>query len=98
MLVKIHSAYRYVVAICDKDILGKKFEEGKFILDVKENFFNGDEVDEERLIEIIRDMVTEDATFNVIGEKSINTALSCNLINKTGVKKIQGVPYALVLL
>jgi len=55
MLVKIHNAYRYVVAICDKEILGKKFEESNIVLDVRDNFFGGDEVDEKNLIEIIKD-------------------------------------------
>jgi hypothetical protein len=98
MLVKIHQAYRYVVAICDSELLGKKFEEGNAVLDIKENFFNGDEVDSERLVEIIRDMATEDATFNIMGKDSINTALNCGLITKKGIKYVQGIPYALVLL
>ena len=35
MLVKIHKSCREVVAICDKDLLGKEFHEGKKkILDV----------------------------------------------------------------
>jgi len=98
MLVKIHSAYRHLVAICDRELLGMKFEEGKIVLDVKENFYSGDDVEEERLIEIIQDMATEDATFNIVGEKSIDVALKCGLINKAGIKYVQGVPYALVLL
>jgi hypothetical protein len=98
MLVKIHQAYRYVVAICDSELLGKKYKEDKIVLDVKENFFNGDEVDEDKIIQIIRDMTTEDATFDIIGEKSINTALKCGLINKEGIKYVQGIPFALVLL
>ena len=98
MLVKIHNAYRYVVAICDKEILGKKFEESNIVLDVRDNFFGGDEVDEKKLIEIIKDMQKEDATFNIIGEKSVSIALKCGLITKQGIKKVQNIPFALVLL
>ena len=98
MFVKIHNSYRDVVAICDSDLVGKVFEEGEFQLDVKENFFRGEEVDEEKVIKILRDMAVEDSTFNIIGEKSTNTAIKAGLITKEGVKKIQGVPFALILL
>lgn len=98
MFVKIHNSYRDVVAICDSDLVGKRFEEGKFQLDVKENFFRGEEIGEEKVIKILRDMATEDSTFNIIGEKSTNTAIKAGLITKEGIKKIQGVPFALVLL
>ena len=66
MIVKIHTSYRYVVAICDSDLLGKKFEEGQFQLDVKESFFKGEEKPKEKVLEIMQDMAKEDATFNII--------------------------------
>jgi len=98
MFVKIIKAYRNTIAICDSDLLGKKFEEGKFQLDVKESFFGGDEISGEKLIEIIKKMSGEDATFNIIGEKSIEIALKAGIISQNGIKKIQGIPFALVLL
>ncbi len=98
VLVKIHKSYRYVVTICDSDLLGKKFEQGKFQLYIKENFYNGEETKEEKAIEIMKDMKKEDATFNIVGEKSVNTALKAGIINKQGIRKIQEIPYSLVLL
>ena len=44
MYIKIHRSYRNVVAICDAEILGKKFEEGKRVLDVRESFYNNEKV------------------------------------------------------
>ncbi|MFH1801640.1 MAG: DUF424 family protein [archaeon] len=98
MFVKIHKSYREVVAICDSEILGKKFEEGMFQIDVKENFFNGKKIEEEEMIEILRKMSAEDATFNIVGEISIKTALKAGVISQEGIKKISGIPFALVLL
>ena len=98
MLVKIIKSYRDIVAICDSDLLGKKFEEGKFQLDVKESFFGGNKTSEEEAIEIMKDMVREDATFNIVGEKSVNTALKAEIISEEGDGRIGGVPFALVLL
>ena len=98
MFIKIHKSYRDVVAIADSELIGKKFEQGKFQLDVKENFFKGDEVDEKKAIEIMRDFIREDATFNIIGKKSIQTALKAKIISQDGIKKINNVPFALILL
>ncbi len=91
-------SYRDIVAICDSDLLGKKFEEGEFQLDVKESFFNGDEKNKEETIEFIRDMSKEDATFNIIGKESVQAAIDAEIITEEGIKKIQGIPFALVLL
>lgn len=98
MLLKIHKTYRDIIAICDSELIGKKFEQGKFQLDIKESFFKGEKVSEEKAVEIMKNFSTEDATFNIVGEKSINTALKAGIISQEGVKKIQGVPFALVLL
>jgi uncharacterized protein len=95
---KIHKAYRYVVAICDSDLIGKRFEEDKFQLDVKEDFFKGEEASEDKIIEVIQDMSMEDATFNIIGKNSVNVAVKIGLISEEGIKEISGIPFALVLL
>jgi len=98
MKVKIHKTYRNVIAVCDSDLVGKTFEEGDFELNVKENFYGGEEVDQEKLLEIIKNMSIEDSTFNIIGQESINTALKAGIISEEGVKKIQDIPFSLVLL
>ena len=98
MLVKIIEAYRDIVTICDSNLLGKKFEEGKFQLDIKENFFNGKELSEEKTIKIMQDMSKNDATFNIVGKKSVNTALKAGIISQKGINKIQGIPFAFILL
>ena len=98
MLVKLIKSYRDIIAICDSNLLGKTFEEDKFQLDVKESFFKGDEKSKEETIEIIKDMAKEDATFNIIGKESVQAAIEAGLISEEGTKKIQGIPFALVLL
>ena len=97
VLVKIIKTYRDVIAICDSELLGKKFEQGKFQLDVKESFFKGNETNQEKAIEIMQNMEKEDATFNIIGKESIEIALKAGIIKQEGIKKIQGIPFALVL-
>lgn len=98
--INIIKSYRDVVAICDSELLGKKFEENNLQLEVKENFYKGkegDRVSEKEAEKIIDNMVKEDATFNIVGEKSIALALKKGIITDDGIKTIQGIPCALSL-
>jgi uncharacterized protein len=98
MFVNVIRSYRDVVAVCDDELLGKKFEEGKLQLDVKESFFKGKESSKEETLEIMKDMKLEDSTFNIIGEKSVQTALEAGIITKEGIGIIANIPFALVLM
>lgn len=98
MQIKIHKSYRDVVAVCDSEILGKYFEEGTNQLDIKESFYKGDELSEKEALKRIKDMAKEDATFNLVGKKAIELALKASIIEEQGIKKISGIPYALVLM
>jgi uncharacterized protein len=98
MYMKIHESYRKVVALCDKELIGKKFEEGKMQLDVRENFYKGNEMSEESLIEKLKDFKLDDSTFNIVGEKSVKAALTAGIISKGNIGKVGGIPFALSLL
>ena len=98
MLIKIIKSYRDVVAVCDSSLLGKKFEQGNNQLDIKESFYKGEEVSEEEAIEIMQSMAMEDATFNIAGEEAINAAIKAGIITNKNVKKVQGIPFALILI
>jgi len=97
MLIKVHDAYRIVVAVCDKELFGKQFREGKKKIDLDGKFFEGEEKTKEEIIDILLNLRKEDATFNFVGEKACKTALELNLINKNGIIRIENVPIALVL-
>lgn len=98
MLVKIHRSYRNVVAICDSELLGKTFEDGNRIIEVKPGFFKGEKKTEEEVLKIIEKESSEDATFNIIGKRAVAAVLKAGIIKKEGIKKTRGVPVALVLL
>lgn len=98
MLVKIHNSYRQVVAICDEELLGKRFEEGTRAIELKPNFFKGEAKTEKEVLDIIEKAGAEDATFNIVGEKSAELALKAGIIKPEGIIRIQGVPVALALL
>ncbi|MFH1521574.1 MAG: DUF424 family protein [archaeon] len=98
ILLKIHKSYRWVVAVCDKDVFGRKLVDGKRVLDLSGEFFNGEEMsDEEIASEIVR-CNREDATFNFAGENSVRVAKALGIIKDECIVNIDGVPFALVLL
>ncbi|KHO52104.1 MAG: hypothetical protein QT05_C0026G0028 [archaeon GW2011_AR13] len=43
-------------------------------------------------------MAMEDATFNIIGHESVNAALKAGLILKEDIKKIEEIPFVMVLM
>ncbi len=98
MLVKIHKSHRIVVAVCDKDLYGKVLTEGEKIFDLTTTFFNGETVNGQKLKEILISYAREDATFNIIGEKSIAIAKEAKIIKEDDISKIIGVPFAMILL
>jgi hypothetical protein len=98
MFIKIHKSYRNVVALADADLIGKKFEEGKFQLEVKENFYKDKKVSREEAIELLKLHKLDDATFNIVGPKSIKTAIDAEIIKKENIGKIQEIEFALTLL
>lgn len=96
--VKIHKSYRDVVALCDSDLVGRKFEQGVRQLDVRENFYKEKEITSQEAIQLIKFQVKEDATFNIVGPESIKAAKEAGIVDNSGILKIEGVPFALVLI
>ncbi len=96
-LLKVHKATRLAVAICDEELIGKKFEEERLQLDLTGKFFAGEEKNEKEIREALIFYSEEDACFNIVGEKSCNISLELGLISKEGISRIDGVPFSLVL-
>jgi len=99
--VKLHKSYRTMVTVCDSNLIGKRFEEaiekGIKQLDIRENFYKGEEVSHEKALQIIKFQSKEDATFNIVGPESIKAAKEAGIIDEEGIGEIDSVPYALVL-
>jgi len=91
MYVKIHkSEGKNIIAICDEDLIGKNFSEGKFVLNITERFYKGEKLSPEEVLELMKDALS----LNIVGENSINLALKNKIIEKESIIKIQGIPHA----
>ena len=97
MFVNVIKSYRNVVAVCDEDILGKVFEDKGFQINVKENFYKGEQISREKLLKFFEKMSVEDVTFNIVGKDSVDVALEAGIALKEEVGEIQGIPFILVL-
>jgi len=79
-----------LVGACDEKLLGKKFEEGKFQIEVKKEFYGGKRVTSEVLKTYL-----EDATIaNLVGQETIRCAIEAGIIDPSCVIKIKGIPHA----
>ena len=98
--LKVHEAYRKIVAVSDLELFGKKFIEGNKQIDVDKIFYAGDEMEEDKALEIMKMEYADDSTFSIVGKNSIKLAIKAGIIaNKPkAILTIQGVPYALGLM
>jgi len=97
MWVKLHKGSRTVVAVCDGNVLGKKFHEGIRVLDVRESFFKGKEYDGAELLSVLKAEFYSGSTFNIVGKKSVNAAIESGIVDKEDVLEIEGIPFIIVI-
>lgn len=79
-----------LIGACDEKLIGKKFTDGKFQIDVSKEFYDGERIDAKVLKKYL-----EDATIaNLVGEETIKCAIELGLVDPECVIKIKGVPHA----
>ena len=83
-----------IVAVCDSDLVGKKIEEGKKQLDLSSSFYDGEEKNEEEILNIIDNSYM----INAVGEKSISLLDKFGLVDKERVLRVNNIPHAQVIL
>ncbi|MEM1587818.1 MAG: DUF424 family protein [Candidatus Bathyarchaeia archaeon] len=82
-----------LVALCDPELLGKTFREGKLKLEVKETFYRGSLVSIE---EALKELCEADIG-NLVGEKIIGAAVKSGLVNPNAIIYISGTPHVQTL-
>lgn len=82
-----------IVAICDSELIGKKFNEGRLTIDIKGSFYGNTKVSLEYGLERLKKATIA----NIVGEKIVNAAISEGLIPRESVIFIDGIPHAQVI-
>lgn len=83
---------RRIVAVCDRELLGQKVEEGESILDLELNrhFYEG-ELSEKKVV--LNALAMADSV-NLVGERAVGAGIEAGLVNGENVAKIGGIPHA----
>jgi hypothetical protein len=84
------SGTQFIVAVCDKDILGKILKEGDVTVEVSEEFYKGDFASEEQVIGALLGATTA----NLFGKMAIECAIKCGVVEPECVMMIDRVPHA----
>jgi hypothetical protein len=91
MYLKIYkNGENVLVAACDKEVLGKKLKHGNTAIEIRRDFYEGKDVSEEEL----QNALQKATTANLFGEKTVNCAVKCGLIDPNSVIMIDCVPHA----
>jgi hypothetical protein len=82
-----------VIGACDEELLGKRFSEGKFQINVTKKFYEG-----ERISIKTFERFLQDATIaNLVGKKTVECAIRLGLVNPECILKIKNIPHAQVV-
>ncbi|MHC1611376.1 MAG: DUF424 domain-containing protein [Candidatus Methanospirareceae archaeon] len=84
------SSYGLLVAVCDKDLVGKTFKEGGLLLKISEDFYKGEEATEEEVV----DSLKHARIANLVGKRAIKCAVDNDFIEEANVIFVDGVPHA----
>ena len=91
MLAKKHEfENNTILAVCDKEHIGKTYTEGEIEFKVSERFYKGDEITEEDLEKLLN----ESNSANLFGNKCISIAEKKGLITEKSILKIKGIKHA----
>ena len=91
ILAKAHVVNgKKLVAVCDAELLGKKFEEKDFQLDLTSNFYKGKQTNEENLMQLLEGAYV----VNLVGKESVEFGIKKGLIQKESVKTVAKVPHS----
>lgn len=83
-----------IIALCDKSILGKTFDEGDVFIDASSDFYNGEELNENKF----NVAVSKANSINAVGDECIGFLIKKKLLTNEFVKTICKVKYAFILL
>ena len=91
--VKINNAgENEIIAICDANLIGKKFSENGLNLEITERFYKGEIMDEEKVIDLLQDA----KNINIVGKESVKLGIKVGIIDEDNIIKIKNIPHALV--
>ncbi|MBS7625606.1 DUF424 family protein [Candidatus Bathyarchaeota archaeon] len=92
--VKVYMKDRQkLVAVCDSDLIGKTFREGKLKLEVTSKFYGGELV---TASEALKQLLDADMG-NLVGRNAVKMAVDSKLVDPDAIIYIAGIPHVQLL-
>lgn len=82
-----------LLAVCDRDLLGRELRHGKVVFKIRETFYKGSLVDLEKAIGLVK----QSTIVNMVGRRIVRKAVEEGLVHPDAVLEIQGVPHAQIV-
>lgn len=82
-----------ILAICDVELLGKTFYEGKIVFTVKDEFYNGGKINVEEAISMIKNA----NIINLVGKCCVEHAIQKGYVHPDAVFTIAGIPHTQIM-
>ena len=83
-----------LVAVCDSDVLGETFEEGEITLSVTEDFYGGERVETETVIEAL----SRASMANLVGTETVELAIEEGFVDEDSVLAVEETLHAQYLM
>lgn len=90
--MKIHryAGVGEIVAVCDTELLNTTLKEGDLTIHVTEGFYGNTLCTKEE----VKKAIQHASNCNLLGEKAVEAAIECGILNEHGYMRIGNVPHA----
>jgi len=82
-----------LVSVCDADVLGEQFEAGDVSLTVDAEFYDGESVGEDRVVESL----ARCSVANIVGTRAVGLAIEHGFVDEENVLDFEGTRHAQLL-
>ncbi|MFC7133518.1 MULTISPECIES: DUF424 domain-containing protein [Salinibaculum] len=82
-----------LVSVCDADVVGETFENGDVSLTVEAEFYDGDEADEEAVVQSL----ARCSVANLVGTRAVGLAIDHGFVDEENVLDFEGTRHAQLL-
>ena len=92
--VKIHRfGKKVMLAICDENLLGKRFKEKELIFEIKKTFYCGIKLSADEALNLIE----KSSIINLVGNNIVKMAIERGYVHPEAVLKIIGILHAQII-
>jgi hypothetical protein len=94
VFLKVFKAEKHtLVAVCDSDLLGETFREGKLKLEVKVDFYKGSAATITEALHV----VNEADIVNLVGKQIVEAAVKEGYVDPSAIIHVAGIPHVQIV-